>query len=184
MHVFLFVPNVIGYVRLLFLCMAVFYFESYYFKVFYGLNFVLDGIDGTAARYFNQCTRFGYALDMILDRIGSTLLFIKLSHLHLKELWILCMFLDISSHWFATLSSSETHKKPRNQILKLYYDNLLLVCLCSEGFLMLMIDAQLNNSALHWALYFALGVAFMFKQIVNVKQLQVSALDLSKKPSF
>jgi CDP-diacylglycerol--inositol 3-phosphatidyltransferase len=39
----------------------------------------LDAIDGHAARFFNQCSRFGAALDMVSDRASVALIFMVLA---------------------------------------------------------------------------------------------------------
>ena len=54
------------YVRIISGCLAFWYYEdSNLFFVFYFISYFLDCIDGFAARYFNQATRFGQMLDMV-----------------------------------------------------------------------------------------------------------------------
>ena len=206
MNVFLYVPNVIGYVRLCLLMTSALYCFSdddspqlnglknlNVFITCYFLNFVLDGIDGPAARYFDQCTEFGYAFDMILDRIGSSLLFFKLAlEFGLKKssfgtcastFWLLCMFLDIGSHWLATLAWPKAHKEAHktngsisNRVLKCYYGNLFVVCFFSEISLL---------SILYGNTFIALlcGPIFAIKTFVNVVQLMESSKQLAYKKS-
>ena len=172
MKVFFYVPNLIGYVRaaLLVAC-AVYFREEEIVQVLYSLNVILDGVDGMAARYFHQESRFGYCLDMILDRIGSAMLFCLLTSNSPSPVWILLMFLDLSSHWFMTLSTRQ-HKLQRYPWIKLYYSYLGIVCLMNEVFLI---------SFLH---HFTLIVAafsfpfFAFKQVINCIQLGVSCYEL------
>jgi phosphatidylglycerophosphate synthase len=137
-----YIPNMIGFLRIfLLITSAGFYSNVDNFTVFYILNFVLDGLDGYTARALKQETKFGYALDMITDRIGSALLYIMLIEKTqtFKFFFILCLFLDISSHWFATLQGKKTHKSSNeNPVLSWYYKpmNLCLTCVCNELFLL------------------------------------------------
>ena len=196
MNVFLYVPNMIGYLRLcLLIASALHCFpieSSYDLNIFlkcYFLNFVLDGIDGPAARYFNQCTEFGYAFDMILDRIGSSLLFFKLAlEFGLKKsmfgkcastFWLLCMFLDIGSHWLATLAWPKAHKDKKNvsnsasnRVLKWYYGNLFVICFFSE---ISLLSILFGNT---YVAFFC-GPIFAIKTFVNVVQLLESSKTLA-----
>jgi len=138
-----YVPNMIGFLRIfLLITSATFYENVDNFTVFYFLSFCLDGLDGFTARALKQETKFGYALDMITDRIGSALLYILLiekSTRYIKFFFILCLFLDISSHWFATLQGKKTHKgSNENLVLVWYYKpmNLCSTCLFNEMFLL------------------------------------------------
>ena len=165
-------PNIIGYVRATCLTIAALAFDHLpIFTLSYTLNFLLDGLDGFSARYFNQVSRFGYCLDMILDRIGSALLFARLSHICCKPLWMILMMLDLSSHWFMTLSTQE-HKKQHNYWVKLYYTHLCATCIGNEVFLLNIV--YFNNPYI--------GVisfpAFAFKQFINIVQLGISTTEL------
>ena len=53
--VFLYIPNLIGYARIILLGVAFYTYETSYLNFFlsYFLSFVLDAADGHAARYFN-----------------------------------------------------------------------------------------------------------------------------------
>ncbi|KAF2360663.1 CDP-alcohol phosphatidyltransferase [Trinorchestia longiramus] len=76
-QILFFVPNLIGYVRLL-LVVSAFCFltwECYsYFVVFYAFSITLDGIDGWAARKLKQCSKFGAWLDVVIDNVSRSLL--------------------------------------------------------------------------------------------------------------
>ncbi|XP_032297785.1 CDP-diacylglycerol--inositol 3-phosphatidyltransferase [Coturnix japonica] len=68
-NVFLFVPNVIGYIRVVlsavsFLLMP---HSPVPAAVCYGLSAALDAVDGLAARWLNQGSRVGAMLDMLTD---------------------------------------------------------------------------------------------------------------------
>ncbi|KAJ1678081.1 phosphatidylinositol synthase 1 (CDP-alcohol phosphatidyltransferase1), partial [Spiromyces aspiralis] len=65
--VFFYVPNLIGYTRVLLTAAAVYcmYHESPFWVFFlYGASEFLDVADGYYARKFNQCSKFGEVLDM------------------------------------------------------------------------------------------------------------------------
>jgi CDP-diacylglycerol--inositol 3-phosphatidyltransferase len=172
METFGFIPNVIGYIRAACLIASAFFFDNaLYFHIAYSTNFVLDGVDGFSARYFNQVSRFGYCLDMILDRLGSALLFAKLTHVCYKPLWMILMFLDLSSHWFMTLSTQE-HKQQRNAWIQVYYSYLGIVCAGNEIFLINIAFAQ------NPYIFVLCLPVFLFKQYINVLQLGISSIEL------
>lgn len=56
-EVLLFYPNIIGYMRFLFMVLSFIYAEKDWKLsiIFYGLAFVGDVVDGYVARAFNQC---------------------------------------------------------------------------------------------------------------------------------
>ena len=59
-HVFLYVPNLIGYARVLLGLLSFYYFPSdpLYAMVLYGSSCLLDALDGTAARALGQSEYF------------------------------------------------------------------------------------------------------------------------------
>jgi len=69
-NVALYVPNVIGYLRIIFAAYALnCAFTSVRTCIFaYLLSFTCDELDGRFARKFNQCSEFGRVLDMVTDR--------------------------------------------------------------------------------------------------------------------
>ncbi|XP_077862729.1 bifunctional IPC transferase and DIPP synthase-like [Saccoglossus kowalevskii] len=69
--VFLYVPNLIGYLRLLLLFISNFYFDSKpsVFVVLYSINAMLDGVDGAVARVLNQTSSFGAWFDVVIDNV-------------------------------------------------------------------------------------------------------------------
>lgn len=71
------------------------------FPFFYGISQSLDAADGMAARKFNQSSKFGAALDMVVDRASVALIFLVLSTLYPKApfAFIICFILDFGSHW-------------------------------------------------------------------------------------
>ena len=100
----------------------------------YSISCLLDALDGFAARYFQQSTRFGAVLDMVTDRCTTACLLVFLSSAWPR--WALLfqgrISLDLASHYmhmYATLTmagSGQSHKKidrSRSRLLHLYYNN-------------------------------------------------------------
>lgn len=131
-NIFLFVPNIIGYVRII-LAIISFYFMptcpkvSIFCYLFSGL---LDAFDGHAARYLNQGTKFGAMLDMLTDRCATMCLCVVLSMFYPNWaiLFQLSMSLDMASHWLhmhtSMMKGSTSHKTidlSGNPILRIYY---------------------------------------------------------------
>ncbi|KAI9311720.1 CDP-alcohol phosphatidyltransferase-domain-containing protein [Dichotomocladium elegans] len=147
-NIFLFVPNLIGYTRII-LASASLYYMPWHPKVcttLYCISCLLDAVDGNAARYFDQCSKFGAVLDMVTDRSTTSCLLCFLS-LRYPEWTILFQFLislDFSSHYMHMYSSmtagASSHKKiseSGNKYLKMYYTNnviLFLMCAGNELF--------------------------------------------------
>ena len=102
-------------------------------SLLYSISCLLDALDGYAARYFQQSTRFGAVLDMVTDRCTTACLLVFLSSAWPR--WALLfqglISLDLASHYmhmYATLTmgSVDSHKKVdenRSKILYLYYNN-------------------------------------------------------------
>lgn len=101
----LFVPNLIGYVRVL-LTLVGYGNALTDWRVTFGCYFVsqgLDAADGFAARLLGQHSSFGAVLDMVTDRASTTCLCIVLGHLYPQRLLTFCCLvtLDLFSHWCA-----------------------------------------------------------------------------------
>jgi CDP-diacylglycerol--inositol 3-phosphatidyltransferase len=103
-------------------------------SILYSISCLLDALDGYAARYFEQSTRFGAVLDMVTDRCTTTCLLVFLSMAFPR--WAIVfqslISLDLASHYmhmYATLSmggADTSHKnvdKSRSYLLNLYYTN-------------------------------------------------------------
>ena len=103
-------------------------------SILYSVSCLLDALDGYAARYFEQSTRFGAVLDMVTDRCTTACLLVFLSSAWPR--WALLfqglISLDLASHYihmYATLvmgGTESSHKdvdKSRSWILNLYYTN-------------------------------------------------------------
>jgi len=100
----------------------------------YSISCLLDALDGYAARYFNQSTKFGAVLDMVTDRCTTACLLVFLSSAwpRFALLFQGLISLDFASHYVhmvATLSmggKDQSHKNvdaSRSWLLNLYYTN-------------------------------------------------------------
>ncbi|KAJ1983123.1 phosphatidylinositol synthase 1 (CDP-alcohol phosphatidyltransferase1) [Dimargaris verticillata] len=159
----------------------------------YGISCLLDVLDGQAARYFHQSSRFGAVLDMVTDRCTTTCLLCFLAQVYPS--WTIlfqCLIsLDISSHYIhmysSLLAGADSHKKiseHQNPILKAYYHNnkvLFLFCFANEAFFMLL---YLHHYVPNHALVVRALLLLTFpicagKQVINVIQLVGSSQQLA-----
>jgi len=133
-------PNIIGYVRVFLSCAA---FGLYRYPVvfvsLYVIGFILDAIDGHAARALGQCSSLGAVLDMVTDRFSTAGLVSILAILYpdFCFLFLLLNALDFCSHWFRMYSTllrgSKSHKSDSTDspILRRYYsDKIFMATLC------------------------------------------------------
>ncbi|KAK6636404.1 hypothetical protein RUM43_010065 [Polyplax serrata] len=147
-NIFLFVPNIIGYARII-LALISFYFmtTNYILATWcYILSALLDAFDGHAARYFNQSTKFGAILDQLTDRCGTMGLLVVLCQFYPTYLfWFqIVMVIDIACHWIylhsSLLQGKTSHKfvdLSENAVMRLYYTNrqvLFFMCATNELF--------------------------------------------------
>ncbi|EAN89608.1 putative CDP-diacylglycerol--inositol 3-phosphatidyltransferase [Trypanosoma cruzi] len=193
-QIYLFYPNIIGYVRLL-LSLGSFVVLGNYpglFLTFYTLSFVLDAADGMVARLMDQCSHFGAIFDMLTDRASTAGLLLVLNHVlqpmpdWCTTLFALLVFLDVASHFcrmYVTLFfRKESHKDTSESIfslLRLYYSNrkvMFLLCVGQE-FSYILLYAYWMYSEVDWVrrvtfpLLTVLGSLNVLKQVVNVQQL-------------
>ena len=188
--VLLYYPNLIGYARFAFLMISTYFaFSTTYwvlFPVFYGLAYLMDIADGMAARAFNQCSRYGAALDMICDRASNATMYMILSGLFPKQdfLFFGCLLLDFGSHWYqfqtTALMKAESHKgknKDENFIIDLYYNNKLFFSTLVVGsetctvFLYILGKVPFfQGNFLYLAVTFILCAIMSTKMLVNVFQ--------------
>ncbi|KAL1296707.1 hypothetical protein AAFC00_000182 [Neodothiora populina] len=142
-NIFLFVPNLIGYARVVLAIVSLYYMPVHPRRCsfLYSVSCLLDALDGYAARKYNQSTKFGAVLDMVTDRCTTTCLLVFLSTAKPRwSIWFqLLISLDFTSHYmhmYATLAmggSGQSHKnidEKRSKIMHLYYSNrnVLFVC--------------------------------------------------------
>jgi len=206
-NIYLFIPNIIGYVRIL-AGLAAFWFSEEW-KVFfwcYWVSYFLDCFDGAAARKFNQATRFGQMLDMVTDRCSSACLFALLAKLYPGPLGFACYFmlaLDLASHYCIVysqlLQGTASHKKmgdDTNWLLKIYYHNqvvLFLCCLFNETFFVmayLYFHCTLPSSPAAFYLPIVTVVGYVcapgmvLKQYLNILQLMTGCRRISEFDVF
>ncbi|OAA67268.1 cdp-diacylglycerol-inositol 3-phosphatidyltransferase [Niveomyces insectorum RCEF 264] len=149
-NIFLFWPNVIGYSRIVLAVASLYYMPLHprTCSLLYSVSCLLDALDGYAARYFEQSTRFGAVLDMVTDRCTTTCLLVFLCTAFPR--WAILfqglVSLDLASHYmhmYATLAmggSETSHKavdRSRSWLLNQYYTNktvLFLFCTFNELF--------------------------------------------------
>lgn len=138
--VYLYIPNIIGYIRVLMNCVAfcICFSNKKVFSALYFISFACDGLDGWAARKFNQVSTFGAVLDMVTDRISTAGLLVILSQVYRPGLFFLALLaLDIASHWFQMYSTfllgKASHKDVKDStswLFKAYYGNRIFMAYC------------------------------------------------------
>ena len=132
--VYLWVPNLIGYARIIFLIAAIHVaFDDWKLCIaFYATSQLLDAFDGMAARAFDQCSNFGAVLDMVTDRCSSSALLIILAMMFPKHYmaFVGLFLLDFMSHWVAMYAAASAPKGTQSHkdkaasapwILRIYY---------------------------------------------------------------
>lgn len=67
----------------------------------YVISALLDAIDGHAARYYDQSTKFGAILDQLTDRVGTMWLTVTLCLFYpAYAFWFqLSIAIDVACHW-------------------------------------------------------------------------------------
>ncbi len=205
-NVYVYVPNVIGYARLL-LVLASFYYANEENRphgwgasvtVFaYVLSFICDELDGRCARRFNQCTEFGAVLDMVTDRLATTGLLIILSNMYRDAQFacILLIFLDISSHWLQMHSQLAIGKKghkdmheSRFRLLRLYYTNRIFMGVCCVStevlYLCLFMARDRELSAVRGLLPNSSGVIETFSHVQAFDEFLVQTVGIGSLHTF
>jgi len=203
--VFFFVPNLIGYTRVILACAAFALFENYiWFYALYAASQLFDAVDGNVARYLDQTTRFGAVLDMVTDRSSTAALLIVLSSFYKEYIIVFAFFvaLDISSHYahlYISLVSGRQHKvttPDQNPLLRLYYDNkyvLFTLCLGNEGTLLFLYTLHFTSGPIiegfpifgrdRGVVEYLFGISLpllLLKQLMNIIQLVQAAKDIAK----
>lgn len=200
--VYLYIPNIIGYMRILMNCcaFAICFTDKMLFSILYFVSFVCDALDGWFARKFNQVSTFGAVLDMVTDRISTACLLVILSQVYRPGLIFLSLLaLDIGSHWLQMYSSflagKTSHKDVKDSsswLFRTYYGNrkfMAFCCIsCEVLYILLFLLAEnhpqglinvLINSAMKSWLYFSLFSLLLFgwatKQLVNLIQIKTAA---------
>ncbi|XP_033095312.1 CDP-diacylglycerol--inositol 3-phosphatidyltransferase-like [Anneissia japonica] len=133
-NIYLFVPNIIGYIRIVLLGIAchLLYLDWYLEGSFMYIVFiVLDYVDGYYARKLNQCTVFGGLFDAMIDLLGETLMSMHIavrypSYINLIQFHI---FFALGCEWLSTSAhgscGSMNVKTSTTALLKFYYDKIM-----------------------------------------------------------
>ena len=102
-NVFIFVPNLIGYGRIVLALLSFLFMPTNYTAAAwcYIISGLLDAVDGHAARMLGQSSKFGAMLDMLTDRCATMALLCTLSTFYPSFMFFfqLSMIIDISCHW-------------------------------------------------------------------------------------
>ncbi|KAF9150858.1 CDP-diacylglycerol-inositol 3-phosphatidyltransferase [Linnemannia schmuckeri] len=199
-NVFLFIPNLIGYSRIL-LAAGALYYMPYHPKtcmVMYSLSCLLDAVDGQAARYYDQCSKFGAVLDMVTDRCTTACLLCYLAAAYPAYALVFqfLIALDVSSHYmhmYSSLTSGATsHKKiseSSNFILRAYYSNnnvLFAFCFANELFFVILYLLSFNfqsstfGKVVLYSLAALTGPVCAGKQIINCIQFANASKSLAE----
>ncbi|XP_041014380.1 CDP-diacylglycerol--inositol 3-phosphatidyltransferase 1-like [Juglans microcarpa x Juglans regia] len=203
LSVYLYIPNIIGYIRILMNCLAfaVCFSNKKLFSILYLISFVCDALDGYFARKLNQVSTFGAVLDMVTDRISTACLLVILSQVYRPGLIFLSLLaLDIASHWLQMYStflfgraSHKDVKDSTNWLFKAYYGNRIFMAYCCVScevlyiilFLVaknqtndvidvLVYTAKQQNSLLSLLVALAL-FGWAIKQAINIIQMKTAA---------
>ncbi|KAF9970515.1 CDP-diacylglycerol-inositol 3-phosphatidyltransferase [Modicella reniformis] len=151
-NVFLFIPNLIGYIRIILAAGSLYYMPEHpkTCMVMYSISCLLDAVDGQAARYYDQCSKFGAVLDMVTDRCTTACLLCYLASAYPTYALVFqfLIALDVSSHYMHMYSSltsgAASHKsisESSNFILRAYYSNnnvLFAFCFANELFFVIL----------------------------------------------
>lgn len=133
-NVFLFVPNLIGYTRVVLAALSLYYMQIHpkACTFLYGVSCLLDAVDGLAARKLGQSTKFGAVLDMVTDRCTTACLLCYLTKTYPRAalLFQALITLDFSSHYIhmysTLLTGAASHKlvtEDVSRILWYYYND-------------------------------------------------------------
>ncbi|KAJ3559341.1 hypothetical protein NM688_g408 [Phlebia brevispora] len=199
-NVFLFVPNLIGYSRIILAGLAL-HFMSYhpkYCTIAYCISCLLDAADGHAARALGQASKFGAVLDMVTDRCTTSALLCYLSSAYPNYTMVfqILITIDFASHYMHMYSSlvtgSRSHKAVRSEVswfMSVYYRPtvLFLACAGNELFYVALYLAKWVHTPLYQSLdvtpsfftYFTWAEAlayicspiWAYKNVINLIQL-------------
>ncbi len=183
--VYWYVPNIIGYIRLILLCLFLILFKSLPLVAVlcYIFSSVLDAFDGFFARILKQSSNLGMILDYCTDRFTIAALagVLILTLPKFWVVWVLILGLDLFSHYcqlYFTILNGVVHHKNTGAVkfksLRLYYSSrivLFLSCLSQELFLSTFVLYFLWPQ--QWMMIlFALNLpGFIFKNWIHILQI-------------
>lgn len=185
-QVLLYVPNLIGYVRLLLLLAAAACSNQWGSICCYLASQLLDAADGHAARMLKQVSVFGACLDQLLDRISTCLLYISnaTAFPQYSAVFFLLLLTDMGGHWLhffaAAAAGAASHKQVSGAplVLQWYYTSKALMLLSIVSYEGILVSLLLVASATPGSLIYngASACALVclplavFKGITNVLQ--------------
>ena len=110
--------KIVGYLRIILALVSFYYMRTdpWLTSAAYLLSQLLDAVDGHAASFFNQSTKFGAMLDQLTDRGSTMCLMFVLAYFYPQYMFVFqcAATLDIVSHWLhihtTLLSGSTNHK--------------------------------------------------------------------------
>lgn len=160
--------------------------------IVYGISCLLDALDGTMARKYNQVSKLGAVLDMVTDRstTSSLICFLGVMYPRWCVLFQILISLDLSSHYmhmYASLTDGNaSHKqvgKESSKLLHWYYtrrDVLFTICAFNELFYMgLYLYGFKRFQTLGLSIVLICFPGYVFKQVANIIQLQRAAMILA-----
>ncbi|KAH3799939.1 hypothetical protein DPMN_153563 [Dreissena polymorpha] len=130
-HVLLYIPNIIDYIRILFLCLFCYVARTdrCAAALCYFVSFALDELDGNLARYLGQTSEFGMLLDILIDEASVTALCHVLATFYPVYTLAFQMFsiLDFCGQWsiyhFAARFRNNDYKHQDNWLTKIYFNS-------------------------------------------------------------
>lgn len=189
-----YIPNKIGYTRVITAILSFMTMQNYpiWTAILYTTSCLLDALDGTMARKYNQCSGLGAVLDMVTDRSTTSglMCFLCMAYPQYAVIFQTLLAIDISSHYMHMYSSltggATSHKQvsaESSKLLHLYYtrrDVLFTVCFFNESFYAgLYMMAFPNHYTFGKWVTIVSTPLYLFKQFANLLQLQRAALILA-----
>lgn len=187
--VLFYVPNLICYIRLIFIIYAacIFRHSPLLAVTFFITSEILDVLDGYSARLLEQTSYTGAILDYTIDRAAICLFSVMMAILY-PNLWLLfagILMLDTASHIthiYASLFLKRKHHKElsasNSYLLNLYYSNKAVLFLCCFFHNNLFTFIYLNYFFPNQPWVYIGGLiclpGFIFKTIIHVIQLKVA----------
>lgn len=103
----LFLPNVLGYLRMIMAFVGLYYSSEQptYAVVIWVVSALLDLLDGPLARFLNQTSQFGVVLDIVADNVLRSCVWVAVSGASSSTLYkmVACFFLCLE--WLTMLST-------------------------------------------------------------------------------
>lgn len=187
-----YIPNIIGYIRvaLVLACLFVPIKQPYILVSLLITAGLLDNLDGFAARYFQQSSRYGAVLDYLTDRI-TTVIYVKLLTELLPDyagIFYFLFMVDMASHmarlYIAMWAEGNHHKEITSEfkLLNWYYPKKSVSAMmgfCTHSyelfFIMLILiygSTQTDTTyCLFWSIFIISTPGFITKNLVHMLQL-------------